>query len=145
MYYLQKTSSPWEVVPNLCVFATMNKKTTGIDSQFPTLSIHWQLFSRWPYFSTIFCCTSQLVTDEPLNMFCTDLFLAISKVDVTLLICVFNCLYPALGYRWISKVIRKRHESSVTSLAWHPNNVSLLLLPPLTYLRTSINAIINIG
>nr|CAB3451499.1 unnamed protein product [Digitaria exilis] len=23
---------------------------------------------------------------------------------------------------WISKVIRKRHESSVTSLAWHPNN-----------------------
>jgi len=42
-------------------------------------------------------------------------------------------LYPALCYRWISKVIRKRHESSVTSLAWHPNNVSLLLLPPLMY------------
>lgn len=25
--------------------------------------------------------------------------------------------------RWVSKLIRKRHESSVTNVAWHPNNV----------------------
>ncbi|KAF3550234.1 hypothetical protein DY000_02001627, partial [Brassica cretica] len=26
---------------------------------------------------------------------------------------------------WVSKLIRKRHESSVTSVAWHPNNILL--------------------
>jgi hypothetical protein len=25
--------------------------------------------------------------------------------------------------RWVSKLIRKRHDSSVTGVAWHPNNV----------------------
>ena len=28
--------------------------------------------------------------------------------------------------RWVSKLIRKRHESSVTNVAWHPNNVSTI-------------------
>ncbi|KAA3479910.1 actin-related protein 2/3 complex subunit 1A-like isoform X3 [Gossypium australe] len=27
---------------------------------------------------------------------------------------------------WVSKVIRKKHDSSVTSVAWHPNNLLLL-------------------
>ncbi|GFZ05722.1 actin-related protein C1B [Actinidia rufa] len=27
--------------------------------------------------------------------------------------------------RWVSKLIRKRHDSSVTSVAWHPNNILL--------------------
>lgn len=26
-------------------------------------------------------------------------------------------------FRWVSKLIRKKHNSSVTSVAWHPNNV----------------------
>jgi hypothetical protein len=26
-------------------------------------------------------------------------------------------------FRWVSKIIRKRHDSSVTSVAWHPDNV----------------------
>lgn len=33
-------------------------------------------------------------------------------------------------FRWVSKLIRKRHSSSVTSVAWHPNNVSALRLWP---------------
>ncbi|WVZ73137.1 hypothetical protein U9M48_021482 [Paspalum notatum var. saurae] len=33
------------------------------------------------------------------------------------------CYYEQENNWWISKVIRKRHESSVTSLAWHPNNI----------------------
>ena len=74
--------------------------------------------------------------DEPFRMFYTELVLAVSEVDVTLFICVFNCLYPTLDNRWISKVIRKRHESSVTSLAWHPNNVSFLVIAtPLKVMR----------
>ncbi|GJN22556.1 hypothetical protein PR202_gb10134 [Eleusine coracana subsp. coracana] len=40
-------------------------------------------------------------------------------------VCV--CYYEQENNWWISKVIRKRHESSVTSLAWHPNNVSVLV------------------
>jgi hypothetical protein len=67
------------------------------------------------------------VLNNAIGLFYTDLAIAVSKVDVTLLICIFNDLFPALCCRWISKVIRKRHESSVTSLAWHPNNVSVLL------------------
>ncbi|AQK76201.1 Actin-related protein 2/3 complex subunit 1A [Zea mays] len=35
------------------------------------------------------------------------------------------CYYEQENNWWISKVIRKRHESSVTSLAWHPNNIYL--------------------
>ncbi|GJM87352.1 hypothetical protein PR202_ga03298 [Eleusine coracana subsp. coracana] len=35
-------------------------------------------------------------------------------------VCV--CYYEQENNWWISKVIRKRHESSVTNLAWHPNN-----------------------
>ncbi|WZZ54842.1 hypothetical protein YC2023_054949 [Brassica napus] len=27
--------------------------------------------------------------------------------------------------KWVSKLIRKRHESSVTNVAWHPNNILL--------------------
>ncbi|CAD6248975.1 unnamed protein product [Miscanthus lutarioriparius] len=38
-------------------------------------------------------------------------------------VCV--CYYEQENNWWISKVIRKRHESSVTSLAWHPNNIYL--------------------
>uniref|UniRef100_A0ACD5ZDY5 Uncharacterized protein n=1 Tax=Avena sativa TaxID=4498 RepID=A0ACD5ZDY5_AVESA len=33
------------------------------------------------------------------------------------------CYYEQENNWWISKVIRKKHESSVTSLAWHPNNL----------------------
>lgn len=40
----------------------------------------------------------------------------------------FNLTGPPFPIRWVSKVIRKRHESSVTSVAWHPNNVSFLFL-----------------
>ena len=29
--------------------------------------------------------------------------------------------------RWVSKIIRKKHNSTVTSVAWHPNNVSKML------------------
>lgn len=27
--------------------------------------------------------------------------------------------------RWVSKLIRKKHHSTITSVAWHPNNVSI--------------------
>ena len=40
----------------------------------------------------------------------------------------FHCLFLHFMYllcRWVSKLIRKRHESSVTSVSWHPDNVSL--------------------
>ncbi|XP_050379845.1 actin-related protein 2/3 complex subunit 1B-like [Argentina anserina] len=37
--------------------------------------------------------------------------------------------YIYIGYFcdhwWVSKLIRKRHDSSVTSVAWHPNNILL--------------------
>lgn len=33
------------------------------------------------------------------------------------------CYYEQENNWWVSKLIRKRHESSVTSVAWHPNNV----------------------
>ncbi|XP_062221548.1 actin-related protein 2/3 complex subunit 1B-like isoform X2 [Phragmites australis] len=35
------------------------------------------------------------------------------------------CYYEQENNWWISKVIRKRHESSVTNVAWHPNNIHL--------------------
>ncbi|GAA0166509.1 actin or actin-binding cytoskeletal protein [Lithospermum erythrorhizon] len=37
------------------------------------------------------------------------------------------CYYEQENNWWVSKLIRKRHESSVTSVAWHPNNVRILL------------------
>ncbi|CAI0421439.1 unnamed protein product [Linum tenue] len=33
------------------------------------------------------------------------------------------CYYEQDNNWWVSKLIRKRHESSVTSVAWHPNNI----------------------
>ncbi|XP_047982041.1 actin-related protein 2/3 complex subunit 1A-like [Salvia hispanica] len=38
-------------------------------------------------------------------------------------VCV--CYYEQENNWWVSKIIRKRHDSSVTSIAWHPNNVLL--------------------
>ncbi|XP_051152151.1 actin-related protein 2/3 complex subunit 1A-like isoform X2 [Andrographis paniculata] len=35
-------------------------------------------------------------------------------------VCV--CYYEQENNWWVSKVIRKRHDSSVTSVAWHPDN-----------------------
>ncbi|EPS60788.1 hypothetical protein M569_14013, partial [Genlisea aurea] len=35
------------------------------------------------------------------------------------------CYYELENNWWVSKVIRKRHDSSVTSVAWHPNNIFL--------------------
>ncbi|KAF3674203.1 Actin-related protein 2/3 complex subunit 1A [Capsicum annuum] len=35
------------------------------------------------------------------------------------------CYYEQENNWWVSKLIRKRHDSSVTSIAWHPNNVLL--------------------
>ncbi|XP_047334953.1 actin-related protein 2/3 complex subunit 1A-like isoform X1 [Impatiens glandulifera] len=38
-------------------------------------------------------------------------------------VCV--CYYEQENNWWVSKLVRKRHDSSVTSVAWHPNNVLL--------------------
>lgn len=35
------------------------------------------------------------------------------------------CYYEQENNWWVSKLIRKRHDSSVTSVAWHPNNIFL--------------------
>uniref|UniRef100_A0A0D3C391 Arp2/3 complex 41 kDa subunit n=1 Tax=Brassica oleracea var. oleracea TaxID=109376 RepID=A0A0D3C391_BRAOL len=35
------------------------------------------------------------------------------------------CYYEQENNWWVSKLIRKRHESSVTNVAWHPNNILL--------------------
>ncbi|XP_038712364.1 actin-related protein 2/3 complex subunit 1A-like [Tripterygium wilfordii] len=35
------------------------------------------------------------------------------------------CYYEQDNNWWVSKLIRKRHDSSVTSVAWHPNNIFL--------------------
>ncbi|KAI4341139.1 hypothetical protein MLD38_025899 [Melastoma candidum] len=35
------------------------------------------------------------------------------------------CYYEPENNWWVSKLIRKRHNSSVTSVAWHPNNILL--------------------
>ncbi|XP_048434406.1 actin-related protein 2/3 complex subunit 1B isoform X1 [Pyrus x bretschneideri] len=35
------------------------------------------------------------------------------------------CYYEQENNWWVSKLIRKRHDSSVTSVAWHPNNATL--------------------
>ncbi|XP_042045810.1 actin-related protein 2/3 complex subunit 1A-like [Salvia splendens] len=35
------------------------------------------------------------------------------------------CYYEQENNWWVSKIIRKRHDSSVTSIAWHPNNILL--------------------
>ncbi|EYU46356.1 hypothetical protein ABFS82_04G050100 [Erythranthe guttata] len=35
------------------------------------------------------------------------------------------CYYEQENNWWVSKLIRKRHDSSVTSVAWHPNNILL--------------------
>ncbi|CAI9089104.1 OLC1v1023611C2 [Oldenlandia corymbosa var. corymbosa] len=35
------------------------------------------------------------------------------------------CYYEQENNWWVSKLIRKRHDSSVTSVAWHPNNIYL--------------------
>ncbi|KAL4582137.1 hypothetical protein LXL04_006678 [Taraxacum kok-saghyz] len=32
------------------------------------------------------------------------------------------CYYEQENNWWVSKLIRKKHDSSVTSVAWHPNN-----------------------
>ncbi|KAL6505306.1 hypothetical protein OROGR_025123 [Orobanche gracilis] len=33
------------------------------------------------------------------------------------------CYYEQENNWWVSKIIRKRHDSSVTSVAWHPDNI----------------------
>jgi actin related protein 2/3 complex subunit 1A/1B len=38
-------------------------------------------------------------------------------------VCV--CYYEEDNNWWVSKLIRKKHHSTVTSVAWHPNNVLL--------------------
>ncbi|KAF3335470.1 actin-related protein 2/3 complex subunit 1B-like protein [Carex littledalei] len=38
-------------------------------------------------------------------------------------ICI--CYYEQENDWWVSKLIRKRHDSSVTSVAWHPDNILL--------------------
>ncbi|XP_059452209.1 actin-related protein 2/3 complex subunit 1A-like isoform X1 [Corylus avellana] len=38
-------------------------------------------------------------------------------------VCV--CYYEQENNWWVSKLIRKRHDSSVTGVAWHPNNIFL--------------------
>ncbi|KAL0740747.1 hypothetical protein Bca4012_082260 [Brassica carinata] len=38
---------------------------------------------------------------------------------------VCMCYYEQENNWWVSKLIRKRHESSVTNVAWHPNNILL--------------------
>ncbi|WZZ50074.1 hypothetical protein YC2023_050181 [Brassica napus] len=54
---------------------------------------------------------------------------AVGSGAKTVCICYYeqeNNWLTLLGFtvlRWVSKLIRKRHESSVTSVAWHPNNV----------------------
>ncbi|XP_019055146.1 PREDICTED: actin-related protein 2/3 complex subunit 1A-like [Nelumbo nucifera] len=35
------------------------------------------------------------------------------------------CYYEQDNNWWVSKVIKKQHDSSVTSVAWHPNNILL--------------------
>uniref|UniRef100_A0A2P2L109 Actin-related protein 2/3 complex subunit n=2 Tax=Rhizophora mucronata TaxID=61149 RepID=A0A2P2L109_RHIMU len=35
------------------------------------------------------------------------------------------CYYERENNWWVSKLIRKKHDSSVTSVAWHPNNILL--------------------
>lgn len=35
------------------------------------------------------------------------------------------CYYEQENNWWVSKLIRKRHNSSVTGVAWHPNNILL--------------------
>ncbi|KAJ8509944.1 hypothetical protein OPV22_000378 [Ensete ventricosum] len=35
------------------------------------------------------------------------------------------CYYEKENNWWVSKLIRKKHNSSVTSVAWHPNNILL--------------------
>lgn len=35
------------------------------------------------------------------------------------------CYYETENNWWVSKIIRKKHSSTVTSVAWHPNNVLL--------------------
>ncbi|CAK9158908.1 unnamed protein product [Ilex paraguariensis] len=35
------------------------------------------------------------------------------------------CYYEQENNWWVSKLIRKRHDSSVTGVAWHPNNILL--------------------
>ncbi|WZY90103.1 hypothetical protein YC2023_046838 [Brassica napus] len=39
------------------------------------------------------------------------------------------CYYEQENNWWVSKLIRKRHESSVTNVAWHPNNVRTINQP----------------
>ncbi|XP_031123826.1 actin-related protein 2/3 complex subunit 1A-like [Ipomoea triloba] len=38
-------------------------------------------------------------------------------------VCV--CYYEQENNWWVSKLVRKRHDSSVTNVAWHPNNILL--------------------
>ncbi|KAG7022983.1 Actin-related protein 2/3 complex subunit 1B [Cucurbita argyrosperma subsp. argyrosperma] len=35
------------------------------------------------------------------------------------------CYYEQENNWWVSKLLRKRHDSSVTNVAWHPNNLLL--------------------
>ncbi|WJX86527.1 Actin-related protein 2/3 complex subunit 1A [Trifolium repens] len=35
------------------------------------------------------------------------------------------CYYEQENNWWVSKLIRKRHDSSVTSVSWHPDNILL--------------------
>ncbi|KAK8468482.1 hypothetical protein PHAVU_006G036500 [Phaseolus vulgaris] len=46
---------------------------------------------------------------------------AVGSGDKT--ICI--CYYEQDNNRWVSKLIRKRHDSSVTSVSWHPDNILL--------------------
>ncbi|XP_042486338.1 actin-related protein 2/3 complex subunit 1A-like [Macadamia integrifolia] len=36
------------------------------------------------------------------------------------------CYYEQENNWWVSKLIRKKHDSSVTSVAWHPDNILIL-------------------
>ncbi|XP_062014775.1 actin-related protein 2/3 complex subunit 1B-like [Rosa rugosa] len=56
--------------------------------------------------------------------------LTISFDAQLLQICIVFCWFMVnvfifTFFRWVSKLIRKRHDSSVTSVAWHPNNILL--------------------
>ena len=37
--------------------------------------------------------------------------------------CLCFCCFCTLAGRWVSKLIKKKHDSTVLSVAWHPSNV----------------------
>ncbi|XP_021678514.2 actin-related protein 2/3 complex subunit 1B isoform X3 [Hevea brasiliensis] len=48
---------------------------------------------------------------------------AVGSGAKTVSVCIYY--YEQDNNWWVSKLIRKRHDSSVTSVAWHPNNIFL--------------------